>query len=74
MLKSKMTKEMFQRSRRATENLKESLPAFLALAILSIGLDVQANVLAASCWLLLRVIFAGIYVSGFNLKTANASG
>lgn len=74
MFKSKMTKEMFQRSRRATENLKESLPAFLALAILSIGLDVQANVLAASCWLLLRVIFAGIYVSGFNLKPANASG
>ena len=74
MFKSKMTKEMFQRSRRATENLKESLPAFLALAILSIGLDVQANVLSASCWLLLRVIFAGIYVSGLNLKPANASG
>jgi hypothetical protein len=35
ILKQRMTEEMFQRSRRATENLKESLPAFLALAILS---------------------------------------
>ena len=74
MLKRKMTEEMFQRSRRASENLKESLPAFLALAILSIFLDVQTNTVAASCWLLLRVIFATIYISGFNLKTANDSG
>jgi uncharacterized MAPEG superfamily protein len=74
MLKSKMTEKMFQRSRRATENLKESLPAFLALAILSIGLDVQANIMIASYWLFLRVIFAVIYISGFNLKPANASG
>jgi len=73
-LKRKMTEEMFLRSRRATENLKESLPAFLALAILSISLDVQANVVAASFWLILRVIFAAIYISGFNLKPKNASG
>ena len=69
-----MTDEMFQRSRRASENLKESLPAFLALAILSIFLDVQTNTVAASYWLLLRVIFAAIYISGFNLKPANDSG
>ena len=73
-LKRKMTEEMFLRSRRATENLKESLPAFLALAILSIILDVQVNTMAASFWLLLRVIFALIYISGFNLKPANESG
>jgi uncharacterized MAPEG superfamily protein len=29
---------------------------------------------AASYWLLLRVIFAAIYISGFNLKPANDSG
>ena len=73
-LKSRMTEEMIQRSRRATENLKESLPAFLALAILSIFLDVQTNTVTASYWLLLRVIFAAIYISGFNLKPANDSG
>ena len=73
-LKRRMTKEMCQRSRRATENLKESLPAFLVLAILSITLDVQANTVAASFWLLFRVIFAVIYISGFNLKPANESG
>ena len=73
-LKSKMTPEMFQRSRRATENLKESLPAFLALAILSISLDVQTNDASAYGWLFLRVIFAVIYISGFNLKPANAAG
>ena len=73
-LKGRMTKEMFQRSRRATENLKESLPAFLALAILSIIFDVQVNDVSAFFWLLLRVIFAAIYISGFNLKPANESG
>ena len=73
-LKRKMTEEMFLRSRRTTENLKESLPAFLVLAILSITLDVQANTVAASFWLLFRVIFAVIYISGFNLKPANESG
>ena len=73
-LKRKMKEEMFLRSRRATENLKESLPAFLALAILSIILDVQANTMAAFFWLLLRVFFAVIYISGFNLKPANEFG
>ena len=73
-LKRRITEEMFQRSRRATENLKESLPAFLALAILSIILDVQGNVVTAFFWLLLRVIFSAVYISGFNLKAANESG
>ena len=74
ILKQRMTEEMFQRSRRATENLKESLPAFLALAILSISLNIETNAVAASWWLFLRVIFAVIYISGFNLKPANESG
>jgi len=74
ILKRRMLEEMFQRSRRATENLKESLPAFLALAILSIIFDVQANDVSAFFWLLLRVIFAAVYISGFNLKPANESG
>ena len=74
ILKRRMSEEMFQRSRRATENLKESLPAFLALAILSIIFDVQANDVSAFFWLLLRAIFAAVYISGFNLKPANESG
>ena len=73
-LKSKMPEGMFERSRRATENLKESLPIFLGLAILSIIVDAQTNIAIALSWLSLRVIFAAIYISGFNLKPANASG
>ena len=85
-----MPEGMFERSRRATENLKESLPIFLALAILSLS-DIDAtaanislslsdidataaNISIALSWLSLRVIFAAIYISGFNLKPANASG
>jgi uncharacterized MAPEG superfamily protein len=76
IFKSKMPEGMFERSRRATENLKESLPIFLALAILSLS-DIDAtaaNISIALSWLSLRVIFAAIYISGFNLKPANASG
>ena len=71
-----MPEGMFERSRRATENLKESLPIFLALAILSLS-DIDAtaaNISIALSWLSLRVIFAAIYISGFNLKPTNASG
>jgi uncharacterized MAPEG superfamily protein len=74
VLKSKMSSTMFERSRRTTENLKESLPIFLALAVLSIIGDVQANIQIASYWLTLRVIFAAIYISGFKLKPANEVG
>ena len=48
-----MPEGVFERSRRATENLKESLPIFLALAILSLS-DIDAtaaNISIALSWL-----------------------
>ena len=65
---------MFERTRRSLENLKESLPVFFTLAILSISIDHQANLELASIWLSLRVIFAALYISGFIKQPANERG
>jgi uncharacterized MAPEG superfamily protein len=43
------------------------LPVFLALAILSIVLSVDENAMLALYWLVARLVFAVIYVSGFSL-------
>ncbi|MDC0484986.1 MAG: MAPEG family protein [SAR86 cluster bacterium] len=72
--KSRMGEAMFERTRRSLENLKESLPVFFALAILSIFLDIEANVEFASYWLSLRFIFAALYISGFRRQPANEKG
>lgn len=51
------------RAQRAAANLLETLPAFLVLAVLSIlnGTDVIAF---AQAWLVLRVIYLGLYLAG----------
>ena len=64
-LKSKMTPEMFQRSRRATENLKESLPIFFACAVLSIVIGVDSFVYALS-WIIFRIAYVFCYVYKLN--------
>ena len=46
--------EVSKRVLRASDNLKESLPIFLAICILSIILD-KENTLLASYWLILRI-------------------
>jgi len=52
-----------ERVKRASENLQESLPAFLALALLSIhqGLDLVS---VASTWLALRGAYLALYAFG----------
>ena len=51
------------RAQRAAANLLETLPAFLVLAVLSIlnGTDV---IVLAQAWLVLRVIYLGLYLAG----------
>ena len=57
-----------QRSLKALKNLGESLPIFLALAILSIINEANENTLLALYWLIARIIFALIYVNGLEIK------
>ena len=51
------------RAKRAAANLQESLPAFLALGILSVVLEVD-NASLMTYWLLLRSAFAISYIAG----------
>lgn len=55
--------EILSRARRASTNLQESLPAFLALALLS--MIVNVDVTGAACWwLIFRVAHAVTYIMG----------
>jgi uncharacterized MAPEG superfamily protein len=54
-----------QRVKRAASNLQESLPAFLALALLAIYQQVDLSTLAMT-WLVLRVVYLVCYVSGLG--------
>ena len=73
-LASRSEEAVAERARRALHNLRESLPVFFVLAVLSIHSDVQANTMIASIWLSLRVVFALIYVTGFNSQPPSDSG
>ena len=57
--------EVSKRVLRASDNLKESLPIFLAICILSIILD-KENTLLASYWLILRIGHLLIYSFGIT--------
>ena len=53
----------YARAKRAAANLRESLPAFLVLGVLSIVSEVDNSVLM-TYWLLLRTAFAISYIAG----------
>jgi uncharacterized MAPEG superfamily protein len=55
------------RASKALKNLSESLPVFLAIAILSIVLEIEANTSVAIYWLLTRIVFVLIYILGIGL-------
>ncbi len=60
-----------QRVNKSTANLYESLPAFLALALLSLVLSVDTSS-AACVWLIARVGHLVFYVAGIGLlRTAS---
>ena len=52
----------------------ETLPIFLALAILSIYFETEENTLIALIWILLRVVYLAVYVSGITARPAEESG
>ena len=57
--------EMLARARRASTNLQESLPAFLALALLSMIISV--DITSAACWwLIFRVTHGATYIMGIT--------
>ena len=60
------TSVMAGRAMRAATNLQESLPAFLALALLSMHLSVDLTGLAF-WWLLLRIAHLITYIAGIAL-------
>tara|TARA_B110001454_G_C12505968_1_gene344742 strand:+ start:160 stop:537 length:378 start_codon:yes stop_codon:yes gene_type:complete len=56
------------RASRASANLQESLPAFLALALLSMVLEVETAVTGLACWwLAFRVAHLIAYIAGVAL-------
>ena len=54
------------RARRAANNMLESLPAFLVLAVLGM-MDDAAVMEAATIWLALRIIYVPLYIAGTNI-------
>ena len=57
--------EVTLRIRRAASNLQETLPIFITLMLLGILQDVELTSLG-TYWLLLRVIFFGLYAAGIE--------
>ena len=56
--------EQAERAAKAVNNLGESLPVFFTLAILSVVLKVEENTSIALYWLVTRLLFVVIYISG----------
>ncbi len=59
-----------KRADKAVKNLMESLPVFFTVAILSVVMGSDENISLALYWLISRVLYATIYVSGVGMKTA----
>ena len=62
------------RAARATHNLRESLPVFYVLAIVSDYKNLETNLVWAQVWLVLRIAFLIVYVMGINLKPVDEFG
>lgn len=59
-----------KRADKAVKNLMESLPVFFTVAILSVVETTDENISLALYWLISRIFYALIYVSGVGMKTA----
>lgn len=60
------TSVMHQRAARASANLQASLPAFLALCLLSMQMDIDITT-SATYWLGLRIIYIPLYLFGVSM-------
>ena len=57
---------MLSRATKAKDNLKETLPIFLALAVWSIAAEVDISGLAM-WWLILRIAHGALYMAGIGI-------
>ena len=57
--------EVTQRIQRAASNLKETLPVFLTMMLLGILQDIDLTLLG-TYWIVLRVLFFGLYAAGIE--------
>ena len=60
------TSVMYERASRASANLQASWPAFLALCLLAMQLQVDVSG-AAMIWLALRIVYIPLYLFGINM-------
>ena len=58
--------EATQRAKRAANNVLETYPIFLVLAVLSIHYGIESH-MAAVCWLILRIIHFASYIFGIGV-------
>ena len=63
-----------KRALNALHNLRESLPVFFVLAVISQYNDVESNILLAQAWILFRSAFLLVYAWGLNLKPVDEFG
>jgi len=60
------TTVIYERASRASANLQASLPAFLALCLLAMQLQVDIGA-TAMIWLVLRVVYIPLYLLGISM-------
>ena len=65
-MRLKTGSEQAKRASKAVKNLGESLPVFFTLAVLSVVLEVDENTSIALYWLITRLLFLVIYVTGIG--------
>jgi uncharacterized MAPEG superfamily protein len=65
-MRLKTGSEQAKRAAKAVKNLGESLPVFFTLAVLSVVLGVDENTSIALYWLITRLLFLVIYITGIG--------
>ena len=69
VLRERASAAVKSRADNAVHNLRESLPVFFALSILSFHQDVDAKLYLAAYCLIARIIYAVIYITGIGLQS-----
>ena len=70
-MRLKTGSEQAKRAAQAVKNLGESLPVFFTLAVLSVVLGVDENTSIALYWLITRLLYLVIYVTGIGRQAVS---
>ena len=73
-MRLKTGSEQAKRAAKAVKNLGESLPVFFTLAVLSVVLGVDENTSIALYWLITRLLYLVIYVTGIGRQESLQDG